>query len=363
MASLEAALKAAIQVEFQVEDRELATEPLPGDIDRRLLLLYEASEGGAGILRRLVEEPGAFKRVARRALEICHYEPGSLEDKKHAPRARETCESACYDCLRSYFNQRDHNLLDRKLLRDLLATWEQGIVDTSPSTHTREEHKLALLRLCQSDLERRWIDLVDQLGLRLPTHAQSLIEICNARPDFLYQEDNVAIFIDGPHHDTATQRNRDRAQDETLTNHGTTVLRFHHSADWEAIFARYPSIFGKPTAKSEPPPARRSPTPDANSANEYDPSAFEPRWRSQLDALATVHGLRVDQGEEVTRGGRSLGETIASIQRGTLRVHLIDATAKSASDLEAALLAKGQRVVRIRENLPDLVARVLAMLD
>jgi len=362
MASLEAALKAAIQVEFQVEDRELATEPLPSDIDRRLLLLYEASEGGAGILRRLVEEPGALKRVARTALEICHYEPGTLEDKKHAPRARETCESACYDCLRSYFNQRDHNLLDRTLLRDLLASWEQGHVQTSPSTQTREEHKQALLRLCQSDLERRWIELVDQLGLRMPTHAQALIEVGNARPDFLYQEDNVAIFIDGPHHDTSAQRNRDRVQDETLTNHGTTVLRFHHAADWEALIARYPSIFGKPTAKSEPPSARRSSIPDANLADEYDAGAFEPHWRDLLNTLAIVHGLRVKQGEEVTRGGRSLGETIASIHRDNVGVHLVDATLKSASDLEAALLAKGQRVVRIRENLPDLVARILGML-
>lgn len=364
MASLEAALKAAIQVEFQVEDRELATEPLPSDLDRRMLLFYEASEGGAGILRRLVEENGALKRVARTALEICHYEPGTLEDKKHAPRARETCESACYDCLRSYFNQRDHNLLDRKLLRDLLASWEQGAINTSPSTQTREEHKLALLRLCQSDLERRWVELVDQLGLRLPTDAQALIEICTARPDFLYQEDNVAIFIDGPHHDTPTQRSRDRALDENLINHGTTVIRFHHAADWEAIFARYPSLFGKPTAKSEPPPSRHSPIPDAPSVtNTYDPGAFDSRWHTLLDTLSTVHGLRIASGEEITRGGRSLGETIAAVHRGAIGVHLVDATAKTVSDLEAALQAKGHRVLRIRDNLPELVSRILAILE
>src|SRR5207249_4836514 len=66
MASLAAALKSAIQLNFELEDQELAVEPLPSDGDRRLLLLYEAAEGGAGVLRRLVTEPAAIAAVARR---------------------------------------------------------------------------------------------------------------------------------------------------------------------------------------------------------------------------------------------------------------------------------------------------------
>ena len=57
MASLEAALKTAIQVHFQLEDRELATEALPSSEDRQQILLYEASEGGAGVLRRPGRRP------------------------------------------------------------------------------------------------------------------------------------------------------------------------------------------------------------------------------------------------------------------------------------------------------------------
>ena len=45
MASLEAALKAAMEVVFQLESSELATEPLPSRDDRRLLLFYESAEG------------------------------------------------------------------------------------------------------------------------------------------------------------------------------------------------------------------------------------------------------------------------------------------------------------------------------
>jgi hypothetical protein len=120
MASLEAAVKIAIQVEFQLEDRELGSEPLPTSSDRRQLLLYESSEGGAGVLRRLVEEPDALARVARRALAICHFDPDTGADLGHAPGARERCEAACYDCLRSYYNQRDHAHLDRHAIAPLL---------------------------------------------------------------------------------------------------------------------------------------------------------------------------------------------------------------------------------------------------
>ena len=62
MASLQAALKNAIQVDFQLEDTELAAEPLPGTGNRRYLLLYESAEGGAGVLRRLVEDTMALAR-------------------------------------------------------------------------------------------------------------------------------------------------------------------------------------------------------------------------------------------------------------------------------------------------------------
>ena len=80
MASLEAALKRAIQLEYQLEDSELATEPLPTRQKRRHLLFYEAAEGGAGVLRQLVEDPSAWTRVARTALKLCHFDPETGTD-------------------------------------------------------------------------------------------------------------------------------------------------------------------------------------------------------------------------------------------------------------------------------------------
>ncbi|MEZ4522476.1 MAG: DUF1998 domain-containing protein [Thermomicrobiales bacterium] len=49
MASLQSALKSAIQRVYQLEDNELAAEPMPDDENWSSLLIYEASEGGAGV--------------------------------------------------------------------------------------------------------------------------------------------------------------------------------------------------------------------------------------------------------------------------------------------------------------------------
>ena len=119
LASLQAAFKHAIQVVYQLEDNELAAEPLPDRQNRRQLLFFESAEGGAGVLRQLIDDEGALAEVARKALEICHFDPEG-RDLKRAPRAREDCEAACYDCLLSYTNQFDHASIDRHAIRDLL---------------------------------------------------------------------------------------------------------------------------------------------------------------------------------------------------------------------------------------------------
>jgi len=118
-ASLQYALKRGIEAVFQIEDRELAVEPLPDLSDRRRILFYESSEGGAGVLSRLAEEPGALAAVARKALEICHFAPDATEDP--LPAAVDACEAACYACLLSYGNQREHTILDRHAARDILV--------------------------------------------------------------------------------------------------------------------------------------------------------------------------------------------------------------------------------------------------
>ena len=234
MASLQPALKNAIQVRYQLEDSELAAEPLPDGENRRQILLYEAAEGGAGVLRQLVDDPAALAQVAREALALCHFDPDTGEDRRRAPGASEDCEAACYDCLMNYSNQPDHKLMDRHLLRDLLLALTTATVQASPMEFDRAEHLRRLKALCDSDLEREWLDLLEARNLRLPDEAQTLISECGTRPDFLYREQMVAVYVDGPYHLYPERARRDNQQVECLADRGYSVIRFSATEDWES---------------------------------------------------------------------------------------------------------------------------------
>ena len=157
-AALQAAFKEAIQKHYQLEPRELSSEAMPSPRDRREILFYEASEGGAGVLRRLVEDPEAVPALARRALEICHFDPDTLADRK-----ADKCGKACYECLLDYGNQPDHLLLDRHAIRDALATLARSETRPAGGPGSRAERLAALRDRCESKLEIRWLDRLDAL--------------------------------------------------------------------------------------------------------------------------------------------------------------------------------------------------------
>ncbi|MBM4300232.1 MAG: DEAD/DEAH box helicase [Deltaproteobacteria bacterium] len=241
MASLQAAFKEAIQKHFQLEPRELSCEPMPSPQDRREILFYEASEGGAGVLRQIAEDPTVLPLLARAALDICHFDPHTLEDK-----AIQTCGKGCYECLLDYGNQPDHKDLDRHLIRNLLVDLASSVCRPAGGAGSRTERMAALRKRCDSQLEKRWLDLLDDLVLRPPSEAQYLIESCATRPDFFYREHAAAIYIDGPPHDEPAQLREDETITQRLMEMGYIVIRFHHMANWIEIFLRHPDIFGRP---------------------------------------------------------------------------------------------------------------------
>jgi very-short-patch-repair endonuclease len=246
MASLQAAMKTAIQVTFQLEDTELAVESLPSTGDRRMLLAYESAEGGAGVLRRLIEDPTAFAKVACQALEICHFDSSTGEDKRRAPGAKEDCEAGCYDCLLSYYNQPDHRIVDRHALRDVLMSWCGGTTLASPSSISRAQQLQRLSNLAGSDLERLWLQYLYDHNHALPDGAQRLIETARTRPDFVYDDPHhLAVYIDGPHHDHPDRQDRDAEKTAAMTAASWNVIRFHHQDDWAAKIAERPDVFGQ----------------------------------------------------------------------------------------------------------------------
>lgn len=240
MATLQAALKQGIQQIYQLEPNELAVDPLPSVDQRRILFFYEASEGGAGVLRQVAEEPHALAEVAKAALAICHFHPETYEDEGAGD-----CAAACYDCLLEYGNQPDHRNIDRQLIVGLLRDLSQATTQISGSRRTRVDHLDELMRACDSELERRWLKQVHESQLRLPNHAQYLISACSTRPDFFYSDANTAVFIDGPHHDAPDQIAADADITNRLIGAGYLVIRFHHAANWNSIFDQYADVFGQ----------------------------------------------------------------------------------------------------------------------
>jgi ATP-dependent helicase YprA (DUF1998 family) len=261
--SLQAALKNAIQVEYQMEDSELAVELLPNRAKPTQILMYESAEGGAGVLRRLVDEndPDAIARVAIRALELCHFDPETGEDKLHAPRSKEACAAACYDCLMSYSNQRDHELLNRYKIKNYLQALALSTVVAGPSHGSGTGNAPTLApSTFQGEgwgevppdpgegLPARWLAFMQQHGYRLPSPAGTGFDGVKAEPDFVYKTDMLAcaIYIDGSPEEHPNRQNRDQAAAIALDDLGITVVRFRDEAHWAAICELDEHIFGKP---------------------------------------------------------------------------------------------------------------------
>jgi ATP-dependent helicase YprA (DUF1998 family)/very-short-patch-repair endonuclease len=244
MASIQSALKQAIQQIYQLEPSELAAEPLPSRDDRRALFFYEASEGGAGVLRQLVDDPAALARVARKAIEICHFDPETMEDRGREAGSGAGCEAACYDCLLDYFNQPDHLHLDRKVAAQMLKQLTAAVVQSSSSVASRSDRLAQFYQVCESGLERKWLKELEDRHLAIPTHAQYLIKRPMTRADFYYERARAVVYIDGPPHDTAEQKKADERLRGELLDEGYLVIGFHHQEDWGEVFNRHPDIFG-----------------------------------------------------------------------------------------------------------------------
>jgi hypothetical protein len=185
-------------------------------------------------------------RVARRALQIAHYDPDTGADLGHAPAARERCERGCYDCLLSYSNQYEHARIDRHAVVPLLQQLLRSQVAGGAGGRERSAQREWLNKLRDSDLEKKFVDWLTDTGRRLPDDAQRTVDGVRARPDLVYDlpGNPVAVFVDGPHHDDAVQQLRDDNASGRLENAGWTVVRVRYDEDWDAVAERYEWLFG-----------------------------------------------------------------------------------------------------------------------
>ena len=244
--SLQYALKRGIEQEFQLEESELAAEPLPDRHHRNTILFFEAAEGGAGVLTRLVSDPDAISKIARRGLELCHYKSrsGNWSGSDDLENCEDDCEAGCYRCLLSYYNQPEHPEIDRRNpeMHDLLCRLVRG---TSKRMENQGDSFRELVNASTSTLEKAWLDFIKSNGYRLPDKAQPHLKDYETTPDFAYSDFQVLIYIDGPHHQKPTQKADDEAIDKRLKDAGLTAVRFTTDRNaWTDTVSEYAWIFG-----------------------------------------------------------------------------------------------------------------------
>ncbi len=244
--SLTHALRRGIQSVYQIEEVELAAE-LIGKNEHLRILLWEVSEGGIGIGERLIEDANAIARVARRALRICHYDADTGDDIEGHDVS--SCSIACYQCLMSYANQAEHHLLDRSAIRDFLLELAGSKTEEIVGGRTKDEQFAWLLKQADpnSSFEREFLEYLYEQELRLPDFAQFRpSDKVFVQPDFYYERESrngACVFIDGPHHDSEEQKDKDTRVRADLEDLGFRVVVIRYAESMDQQIAQYPDVF------------------------------------------------------------------------------------------------------------------------
>lgn len=178
------ALMRGIEVVHQLEEGEILGEPLPARDNRRAILIYEATEGGAGVLTRLIDDPGAIGLVARTALGLMHFD--NIEAAIVAgdrtlltEKADEACVRGCYRCLLSYFNQPDHEQIDRNSAEVI-----QLLIDLARGETVRE------LRSTPDEENSAWTGAFSSAGL--PQADTMPVKFAGAEAEYAWRAHSVA---------------------------------------------------------------------------------------------------------------------------------------------------------------------------
>ncbi len=213
--SLGYSLLAGVQHFFMLDSRELdfelegpwQTGDATGHYGMLSLAFIDPSLGGSGYLMRIAEQ---FHHIAQQAIEHLDHP---------------NCETACYRCLKSYFNQRYHQELNwpqiMPALEELAGAESQHRPRETGDIDDPRPWLEAYAAGVGSPLELAFLRLFEKHGF----HPQKQVPVApNTRQppisiaDFAVPERRLAIYIDGAAFHTGQRLRRDRFIRDRLRN-------------------------------------------------------------------------------------------------------------------------------------------------
>lgn len=247
MATIQAALKRGITQTFQIEEAELVVEPLPDAAHRKSLLFYEAAEGGAGVLSRLAQSRDQLAVVARAALQLIHFEVSRLPQafkvkdldavEQRTPAGERICEAGCYQCLLSYYNQPDHELIQRRdpSVLAFLTGLAQASVTPADTPASPSDASSGDVRMGE------WLTFLSRQGLPQPDSVPVTIPGDAGTVAALYRSARALVVL-SPASPTLLAYAADR---------GYEVIAFPADVSlWPSVIAAHGTVFGRPPAPS-----------------------------------------------------------------------------------------------------------------
>lgn len=240
--SISYALKRGIEKLFQVEENEIGVWVM-GDQEHPNIMIYEASEGSLGILSQLIESPIKMKELFKATYQAIHFDPATKED------LRPDLPKASYEDLLSYYNQTQHDLLDRfaiKLPLERLLECEVEKIRDSKDRKQQYEYLLSAYDT-NSATELKLIEHLYSEGLALPDKAQVNLEDYYISVDFVYNSPSgpVLVFCDGSVHDEAHIQAEDAHKRGLLRDAGYDLIEWHHTETLTDLLNRRSDIFYK----------------------------------------------------------------------------------------------------------------------
>lgn len=220
--SIAQAIKLGMQLEMFVGRRDIESFVA---VDRPLgstegpaarLIFYDTLPGGTGYLRRLQERFGDIAARAHEHLAACE------------------CERSCYRCLKEFWNQRDHALLDKQLVLPSLALLAQAATSRPlPAMSQRDRFDSFVeaelfQRLAHAGVSRPHVGKDNVLRAR---DGRGIIQM-----DLSWPTEHVIVLIDGRefHSADVTQVAADQDKRNAAMAAGWRLLEF---TAWEVLHA------------------------------------------------------------------------------------------------------------------------------